>query len=60
MQMIFTNIWYIGTIATINEKHGMIYQNNSWKLIDKNESADVIFENKRDFIFQNLNKFLIN
>ena len=44
-------------IAKINEKHGMIYQNNSWKLIDKNDLADDIFENKRDFIVQNLDKF---
>jgi hypothetical protein len=45
-------------IAKINEKHGMIYKDNSWKLIDKNDLAEDILENKRDFIIQNLDKFI--
>jgi hypothetical protein len=44
-------------IPKINERHGMVFQNYSWKLIDKDDLADDIFENKRDFIIQNLNKF---
>jgi hypothetical protein len=44
-------------IPKINERHGMVYQNNSWKLIDKDELADDIFENKKDLIVQNLDKF---
>jgi hypothetical protein len=45
-------------IPKINERHGMIFMNNDWRLIDKDELADDIYENKRDFIIQNLPKFI--
>jgi hypothetical protein len=44
-------------IPKINEKHGMVYIDNCWKLMDKNVLAEDIYENKRDFIVQNLDKF---
>jgi hypothetical protein len=40
-----------------NEKHGLIYKNNNWNLINKDELVDDIYDNKRDFINQNYKKF---
>jgi hypothetical protein len=45
-------------IPKINEKYGMIYMDGNWKIIDKNELVEDIYENKRDFIIQNLDKFI--
>jgi hypothetical protein len=45
-------------IPKINERNGMIYKDGYWKLVDKNELAEDIYENKRDFIIQNLDKYL--
>jgi hypothetical protein len=50
----FHNIY----IPKINEKYGMVYTNNKWRLIDKNELVEDIYENKRDFIIQNLDNFI--
>jgi hypothetical protein len=44
-------------IPKINEKYGMVFMNDDWRLIDKNELIDDIYENKRDFIVQNYDKF---
>jgi hypothetical protein len=45
-------------IPKINERYGMVYTNNKWRLIDKNELVDDIYENKRDFIIQNFDNFV--
>jgi hypothetical protein len=45
-------------IPKINEKYGMVYVNGKWKIIDKNELVEDIYENKRDFIIQNLDNFI--
>jgi hypothetical protein len=45
-------------IPKINEKYGMVYMNSKWRLIDKNELVEDIYENKRDFIIQNLDNFI--
>lgn len=41
-------------IPKINEKYGMIYKNEAWKLIDKDELASDIYETKRSYIIENL------
>jgi hypothetical protein len=45
-------------IPKINEKYGMVFTNNKWRLIDKNDLIDDIYENKRDFIVQNFDNFI--
>jgi hypothetical protein len=45
-------------IPKINEKYGMVYMDSKWRLIDKNELVEDIYENKRDFIIQNLDNFI--
>jgi hypothetical protein len=45
-------------IPKINEKYGMVFTNNKWRLIDKNDLIDDIYENKRDFIIQNFDNFV--
>jgi hypothetical protein len=49
----FHNIY----LPRINEKHGMIYVNDAWKLIKKNELVDDIYEHKRDYIIQHKDAF---
>ena len=38
---------YLNKILQVSQekKYGMIYKDNKWKLIDKNELVDDIFEN---------------
>jgi hypothetical protein len=50
----FHNIY----IPKINEKYGMVFTNGKWRLIDKNDLVDDIYENKRDFIIQNYDNFV--
>jgi hypothetical protein len=50
----FHNIY----IPKINERYGMVFTNDKWRLIDKNDLIDDIYENKRDFIIQNLDNFI--
>jgi hypothetical protein len=45
-------------IYKINEKHAMIYKDDNWKLIDKNNLVDDIYEHKRDYIISNLDTFI--
>jgi hypothetical protein len=49
----FHNIY----IPRINEKHGMMYKENGWGLIDKNQLVDDLYENKRDYVIQNKETF---
>jgi hypothetical protein len=45
-------------IPRINEKHGMIFVDNKWKFIDRNELIDDIYEHKRAYIVENLDSFI--
>jgi len=45
-------------IPKINEKYGMVFTNGKWRLIDKNDLVDDIYENKREFIIQNFDNFI--
>ncbi len=36
----------------------MVYVDGKWRIIDKNELVEDIYENKRDFIIQNLDNFI--
>jgi hypothetical protein len=36
----------------------MIYVDGKWKIMNKNELVDDIYENKRDYIIQNLDNFI--
>ena len=44
-------------IPKINEKYGMVFTSSKWKITDKNELVNDIYENKRDFIIQNLDYY---
>jgi hypothetical protein len=41
-------------IPKINEKYGMVYRNETWELMNKDELATDIYENKRSYIIDNL------
>jgi hypothetical protein len=45
-------------IPKINERYGMIYKDGIWKLMDKDELAEDIFENKKSYIIENLNNLV--
>jgi hypothetical protein len=45
-------------IARINERYAMVYTNHKWRIMDKNELVNDIYDNKRDFIIQNLENFI--
>jgi hypothetical protein len=45
-------------IPKINEKYGMVFKNDIWKLMDKNDLVDDIYESKRSYIVENLEKFI--
>jgi hypothetical protein len=45
-------------IPKINEKYAMVFKDDVWRLMDKNVLVDDIFENKRDYIVENLEKFI--
>jgi hypothetical protein len=45
-------------IPKINEKYAMVFKDDVWKLMDKNVLVDDIFENKKDYIIENLEKFI--
>jgi hypothetical protein len=47
-------------IPKINEKYGMVFKNDIWKLMDKNDLVDDIYESKRSYIVENLEKFIKN
>jgi hypothetical protein len=36
----------------------MVYVDGKWRIIDKNELVEDIYENKRDFIIQNMDNFI--
>lgn len=44
-------------IPRINEKYGMIFKDNSWQLIDKDELADDIHDQKKAFVEDNFEEF---
>jgi hypothetical protein len=45
-------------IPKINEKYGMFFKDDVWRLMDKNDLVDDIYENKRNYIVENLEKFI--
>jgi hypothetical protein len=51
-------------IPKINERYGMVFMNNCWKITDRDELVNDIYENKRAFVigkkdtfYQKLNEF---
>jgi hypothetical protein len=45
-------------IPRINERYGMVFMNNDWKLMDKDDLVDDIYENKRAFVVENLDTYI--
>jgi hypothetical protein len=45
-------------IPRINEKYGMIYVNDNWKITDRDELVNDIYENKRAYVIENLDTFI--
>jgi hypothetical protein len=45
-------------IPKINEKYGMVFKDDVWRLMDKSELVDDIYESKRSYIVENLQKFI--
>jgi hypothetical protein len=45
-------------IPRINERYGMVFMNNDWRLMDKDDLVDDIYENKRAFVVENLDTFI--
>jgi hypothetical protein len=45
-------------IPRINEKHGMMFKNNIWELIDKDELAVLIHDNNKAYVEDNLDEFM--
>jgi hypothetical protein len=50
----FHNIY----IPRINERYGMIYTNDDWKIMDKDDLVEDIYENKRAFVVENLDTYI--
>jgi hypothetical protein len=50
----FHNIY----IPRINERYGMVYTNDDWKIMDKDDLVEDIYENKRAFVIENLDTFI--
>jgi hypothetical protein len=45
-------------IPRINETYGMIYVDNNWKITDRDELVNDIYENKRAYVIENLDTFI--
>jgi hypothetical protein len=45
-------------IPRINEKYGMIYIDNKWRVTDRDELVNDIYENKRAYVIENLDTFI--
>jgi hypothetical protein len=50
----FHNIY----IPRINERYGMVYTNDDWKIMDKDDLVEDIYENKRAFVVENLETYI--
>jgi hypothetical protein len=50
----FHNIY----IPRINERYGMIFMDDDWKIMDKDDLVDDIYENKRAFVIENLETYI--
>jgi hypothetical protein len=44
-------------IPRINEKHAMVYKNNQWRLMDKDELIDDLHDQKKAFVEDNFDEF---
>lgn len=45
-------------IPKINERHGMVYFDKIWKVVDRDELVDEIYNGKRDFVVNNFETFV--
>jgi hypothetical protein len=45
-------------IPRINERYGMIYMDGDWKIMDKDELVEDIYESKRAFVVENLETYI--
>lgn len=45
-------------IPKINERHGMVYFDKVWKVVDRDELGDEIYNGKRDFVVNNFETFV--
>lgn len=45
-------------IPRINERHGMVYWDGIWKVVDRDELVDDIYNGKRDFVVNNIDTFI--
>jgi hypothetical protein len=50
----FHNIY----IPRINERNGMVLVSGKWRMMNRNELVEDVYENKRDYIIQNMNSFM--
>jgi hypothetical protein len=44
-------------IPSMKEKYAMIYKDDNWQLVDKNELVDEIYDNKKEYIEENIEEF---
>jgi len=44
-------------IPSMKDKYAMIYKNNNWQLVNKQELVDEIYDNKKDYIEENVEEF---
>jgi hypothetical protein len=45
-------------IPKINERYGMKYIDGDWTLIEKNELVDDVYEDKKEYVVENLDDFI--
>ncbi len=49
--------YFICDLAQMNEKHALCYDGFEWKVVDKDELAENIYENKRSHIIEKCEDF---
>ena len=45
-------------IPRINEKYGMVYMNDNWKITDRDDLINDLYEHKRAYVVENLKSFI--